>query len=366
MALRITWVRQAVACLLALPCLALLATDGFDALLKSMDADDTQVMPHVITSLDNVVDDQLSVLRVVATYMVYIGDASFALTGAVVAGREGMCVFGCVVVGFITALGGGSLRDLTMGRLPLFWMLNWDELVLCVIVAVVAFFLWPRLSYAFGLDGSDEWLFWTDTVGLGAFATLGAYSAMLVEPRVHFGACAIAGMFSATFGGLMRDVLCQRPPRILFAAQEVYALPALAGGAATTAVMRLWSPRMVAEGVTLGFWVTIELRVLAVNHDIRLPTFKKEKVERAPSRKVTFQEEEKGDPADDDIEAFDVADDASDPGQVGVSSIEPLQACMRSKSSRSLKLSSKSSRSTWETSSTKSCPTCTWSSVLLV
>lgn len=242
--------RQALALLLALPCL-------------SLPAFRSEAELEAVTSLD---------VKTVALAN-YVGDASFALTGSLAAGVEGMDLFGCVVVGFVTALGGGTLRDLGLGQLPLFWMVDWDESLLCVLCSAAAFFLWPRLSRALRLRTSDEWLFWTDTVGLGAFAALGAHKAAAIEPPVHFGACAASGMFSATFGGLLRDVLCQKPPRILYSAREVYALPALCGAAATAAVIRLCAPTMWAEAITLGFWVTIELRVLAVNHALRLPTF---------------------------------------------------------------------------------------------
>lgn len=247
-----TRARQGVACLFALPGAGLLLTR-------------TGAERDALTSLD----------AQTLTIANYVGDASFALTGSLAAGIEGMDLFGCVVVGFITALGGGTLRDIALGKLPLFWMVNWDESLLCVLVAAAAFFLWPHLSHALRLDTNDEWLFWTDTVGLAAFAALGAHSATQVQPPIHFGACAVAGMFSATFGGLTRDVLCQKPPRILYSAREIYAIPALAGGAATTAVIRFFSSTMLAEAICLGFWVAIELRVLAVNHGIRLPTFPK-------------------------------------------------------------------------------------------
>ena len=75
-----------------------------------------------------------------------------------------------------------------------------------------------------------------------------------------------------TFGGLTRDVLLGRPPRILYSHAEVYALPALLGGLATTAMIRL-HPGLVMASVLLGVWVTVLGRVLAINHGLRLPTF---------------------------------------------------------------------------------------------
>mmetsp|Transcript_3198 Transcript_3198/g.7668 ORF Transcript_3198/g.7668 Transcript_3198/m.7668 type:complete len:338 (+) Transcript_3198:97-1110(+) len=227
-------------------------------------------------------DDKLTVMMAN-----YIGDASFALTGALTAGTEGMDLFGCIVVGFITALGGGTLRDIALGRLPLFWATAWDEFLLCVAVSSSAFFLWPRLSNVLKLHTDDEWLFWTDSIGLGVFAALGAQTAVERPEEVHAGACAVAGMFTATFGGLTRDVLCQKPPRILYSARELYALPALAGAAATTALLRYGSSTLVMEAILVGTWVTIELRVFCINRGLRLPSFPKDQVYAGAQPKMT-------------------------------------------------------------------------------
>lgn len=256
--------RQVIAFILALP---LLATCLFR----------TEAQRNRITLLD----------REAFQVATYIGDASFALTGALAAGIEGMDLVGCIFVGFTTALGGGTVRDIALGRFPIFWTVAWDEALLSVLVAMAAFFLWPRLSHLLHLSTSDEWLFWTDTLGLGVFAALGAQAAAVVEPRVHIGACVASGLFTATFGGLTRDLLCQKPPRILYSAREMYAVPALGGAAACSSVMRWGGPTLVLEAILLGTWVTIELRVLAVNHGLRLPTFPREAVYKAAQPNMT-------------------------------------------------------------------------------
>ena len=66
----------------------------------------------------------------------YIGDSACAMTGALAAGMEGMDLLGCVIVGFVTALGGGTFRDLLLGRQPIAWLVDWDEALLCVSVRV--------------------------------------------------------------------------------------------------------------------------------------------------------------------------------------------------------------------------------------
>lgn len=141
----------------------------------------------------------------------YIGDVSFQITGSLAAGMEGMDLLGCVVVGYITALGGGAFRDLTLGRQPIWWLVDWDEALLCAVVGCLTFFAWPRLSTRLNLSSTDEWLFWTDTLGLAVFAGNGAYIAAtlgthghadLKGKHIHVVGCALCGMFTATFGGL--------------------------------------------------------------------------------------------------------------------------------------------------------------------
>ena len=204
----------------------------------------------------------------------YIGDASFALTGTLAAGEEGMDLLGGVIVGFVTALGGGTFRDVMLGRTPIFWLVAWDEALLCVCVSIITFFLWPRASRRLRLTVDDEWLFWTDTLGLGVFAANGAYAGCSAAHPLHFAGAAACGMFTATFGGLTRDVLLRRPVRILHSQQELYALPALLGGISTTTWLRL-APMEVEEALLLGLWVTVLARVLVTNHHLTLPVFSK-------------------------------------------------------------------------------------------
>ena len=223
----------------------------------------------------------------------YIGDASFALTGSLAAGTQGMDLFGCVLIGVITALGGGSFRDLVLGKTPLWWLVHWEEVSLCVIIGAVTFLMWPFASRRLQLTSSDEWLFWTDTLGLAVFAANGAYVGSTVsKPPLHLLACAGCGMFTATFGGLTRDVLIGCPPRILYSHMELYALPAFMGGCdarrthvpphvscpswfgrlATTISLRI-SSWLAMDAVLFGAWVVVLARILALNHGLRLPVF---------------------------------------------------------------------------------------------
>lgn len=218
---------------------------------------------HTITRLDRAT-------QVVANY---IGDASFALTGSLAAGMEGMDLLGCVIVGFVTALGGGTWRCIFLGDLPAFWMTSWDEFILVIVVGAMTFLCWPWISKRFQLTSSGEWLFWTDTIGLGVFAASGAAVSAANHENVHVAASALCGMSTATFGGLTRDVLIGRPPRILYSMLEIYGIPAYLGGLAAACVIKYADEDMISEAIMLGTWITIHLRVFAVNHDLKLPSF---------------------------------------------------------------------------------------------
>eukprot|EP00930_Biecheleria_cincta_P057448 TRINITY_DN43380_c0_g1_i1.p1 TRINITY_DN43380_c0_g1~~TRINITY_DN43380_c0_g1_i1.p1 ORF type:complete len:309 (-),score=24.20 TRINITY_DN43380_c0_g1_i1:15-941(-) len=207
----------------------------------------------------------------------YIGDASFAFTGSLAAGMENMDLLGCVIVGFVTALGGGTLRDILLGRFPIFWLTALDEYALVVLVATLTFFLWPPASTKWSLTSTGEIIFWTDTLGLAAFAASGAYASATLHwytglPPVHLAGCACCGMFTATFGGLTRDILIARPPRILYSSAELYAIPAFLGGLACASLLKI-DERRTFEAMLLGFWTTIHARVFSVNGGLRLPTF---------------------------------------------------------------------------------------------
>jgi len=205
----------------------------------------------------------------------YLGDASFAVTGAMTAGNTGMDVLGVTMIGVLTALGGGTIRDILMGNTPISWMTSYDEITVCSVCSLSVFYGWPLLVRKFRFSTEDEWLFWTDAIGVGVFAATGARTGQLHGATVY--GCALCGMISATFGGLMRDVLCQRPVRILYSTCEVYAPCGLLGGLCT-ALMVTYGHDMVPEGILLGTWVGIFTRVMCYNHFLTLPVWRIQEV----------------------------------------------------------------------------------------
>jgi uncharacterized membrane protein YeiH len=211
-------------------------------------------------------------------YTNYCGDAAFALTGSLAAAQKGMDWFGCVLIGTMVALGGGTTRDVLLGDLPVAWMMATDEVLLCFVVSTVAFFCWPFLQLSkLALNETQEWVFWLDAIGLGMFSATGAHKGY--NSGLNIVGCGICALSTACFGGVLRDVLCQHPPRILYSTDELYGLPPFLGGCLCASYMLFWAPKsasdmdpVVAKGICLGAAVTITIRVVCWVEGIKLPS----------------------------------------------------------------------------------------------
>jgi uncharacterized membrane protein YeiH len=186
----------------------------------------------------------------------------FAITGALVASRKQMDLVGFALLGTVTGIGGGTIRDVVLGLLPVFWVREPAYLVTCVLVSCLVFFTAhiPQSRYRF--------LLWLDAVGLALFAVTGAERAMLS------GAGSIAaiamGVITATFGGMVRDVLGGESPVIL--AREIYVSAALLGASSFILLIGIGVPH---EGALIsGFMVVLLVRGAALHWDWSLPRYR--------------------------------------------------------------------------------------------
>ena len=189
------------------------------------------------------------------------GVAVFAASGALVASRKEMDLVGFGLIATVTGVGGGTLRDLLLDR-PVFWLEQPVYLLLCVTVASVLFFIAPRLERRYPV------LLWADAVGLSVFAVLGAALAL----KAGFGlvTAVVMGVMTATFGGLIRDVLCNEIPLIL--RREIYATAAAFGAASYVGLSLLPMPTWVAEAG--GLVACLVLRSLGLSLGLSLPTYR--------------------------------------------------------------------------------------------
>ena len=186
----------------------------------------------------------------------------FTISGALVASRKQMDIVGFVLLGTVTGIGGGTLRDILLGANPVFWINTPAYLVACVAVSGVVFFTAhiPQSRYQF--------LLWFDAFGLGIFAVVGAEKALLMgtDPAV-----AVAmGIITATFGGILRDLLGAESPVVL--SREIYVTAALAGAVCFVAVSSVGLPREIA--VIVGLLIGFGLRGAALHCGWSLPRYK--------------------------------------------------------------------------------------------
>jgi uncharacterized membrane protein YeiH len=200
-------------------------------------------------------------LDTVALALDWLGVAVFAVTGALVASRKRMDVFGFVLLGAATGIGGGTLRDVLLG-LPVFWVREPAYLLTCVAVAVLVFFTAhiPQSRY--------RYLLWLDAVGLALFAVTGAERAA----AAGFGpVIAVAmGVVTATFGGVIRDILGAETPVIL--TREIYVSAALAAAAVFVGLTFAGAGRDAAA--VAGFATGLAIRAAALRYGWSLPRYR--------------------------------------------------------------------------------------------
>ena len=188
-----------------------------------------------------------------------LGTAVFALTGAISAAKKRFDLFGMIVLAGLVGLGGGTLRDILLGRLPVSWVLEPQDLMITTSVAILAFFFlksFVRLKSLF---------IWADALGLATFAVTGASIALAqgISPFL----APVFGMFTACFGGLLRDVIANDRPLLLYG--ELYASAALAGSAVYTLVVVMhWGDFLAA---VLALITGLAVRAMGIIWRVHLP-----------------------------------------------------------------------------------------------
>ncbi|MBB6013724.1 trimeric intracellular cation channel family protein [Aquamicrobium lusatiense] len=195
------------------------------------------------------------------TILDYSGVAVFAATGALSASRKQMDIISFMFLAGVTGVGGGTFRDLVLD-VPVFWIANHDYILVCAAVAVLVFFTAHRVESRYKL------LLWLDAIGLAAFAVMGAAKGLAVtgSPVVAI----IMGMLTATFGGILRDVLAGEQSVLL--RPEVYVSAALMGaGVYTLGDLAGFAPLICQLG---GFIAAFAVRGGAIRFGWHIPAYK--------------------------------------------------------------------------------------------
>lgn len=191
-----------------------------------------------------------------------LGILAFAFSGFVEARRKDMDLVGVFTVAFITAFGGGTLRDLLLDRRPLFWVEHHEYAVLIFVLAVVLTPFMRHLRFAF----SERILVTADALGLGLFSVLGASLAQQIGMPLFVSV--MMGVITGIFGGVLRDVICNEIPMV-FRRGQLYATCAFLGCWCYLLLERVH----VAESLSLvlSILVTVVVRLIAVRFNLRLP-----------------------------------------------------------------------------------------------
>lgn len=193
-----------------------------------------------------------------------VGTAVFAITGALAAGRKRMDIFGVVVLGCVTALGGGTLRDVTLGIQPVFWIADTYYLAVAATAAIATFVL----AQSGKLPGMA--LMYADAVGLAVFTVIGYQKGFQATQSYSVGI--VMAVSTGVVGGMIRDVLAGEIPLIL--RREIYASASLCGGALLALLSHLQVPNGLA--VPVAILSTLAIRLVALQWQLALPIFRLE------------------------------------------------------------------------------------------
>lgn len=192
-----------------------------------------------------------------------IGTIAFAMSGALTAMNKKLDPFGVFIVAFVTAVGGGTLRDVMIGKTPVAWMLD----LVYVYIIIVGFIL--AILFRKKLDKFRRSLVLFDTIGLGVFTIIGLDKG--VEIGLNPAICIALGTMTACFGGVIRDILCNDIPVIFH--REIYATVCILGGIVFFALRYLNLNSDLIYVITVA--VIIISRMLSVKYNWCLPSLEK-------------------------------------------------------------------------------------------
>jgi uncharacterized membrane protein YeiH len=187
------------------------------------------------------------------------GTAAFSISGVFAAMEKKLDVLGMFIIAFITAIGGGTLRDVLIGDLPVNWMRSNTNSIVIFVSALVAMFFYNAIK------NYDRILLLFDSIGLGFFTILGIQKG--IQMGLSPGICVALGTITACFGGLIRDITLNQIPHIFH--KEVYATACIAGGILYLVLQGTMLPAGVIDALCISMIVSI--RLLAVRYNWKLP-----------------------------------------------------------------------------------------------
>jgi uncharacterized membrane protein YeiH len=192
-----------------------------------------------------------------------LGIIAFALTGFFAARKKGMDLVGVYSLGMVTALGGGSLRDIILDRHPLFWIEHYEYAVLLLALAIASSLVAQEF---FEKTSMVKVVLALDALGLGSFSASGA--SLADQQGCALFISSLLGVATGVFGGVMRDIVCNEIPYV-FQRTELYATCAFIGAWAYLLAVRATGNDILAVTACIG--VTFIVRMVSLRYRIRLP-----------------------------------------------------------------------------------------------
>lgn len=215
-------------------------------------------------------------LAMTLQYLDFLGTVVFAITGLLAARRKHLDLFGAIVIAMVTAIGGGTLRDLIIGE-PVFWTQN-DIYIYIVVFTTLAFFFLARFRRL-----PVKLLLFLDALGLAVFTVIGTQKAMQLgfsDPIAI-----MTGVMTGVVGGMIRDVLVDEIPLVL--RKEIYATASFIGASILLLLMHNDVSQELA--IVVSIFITIVLRVSAIVYKIELPVFISYKSNLPPFNKTDIK-----------------------------------------------------------------------------
>lgn len=189
-----------------------------------------------------------------------LGTIAFAISGVLTAMHKRMDAFGILIIAAVTSVGGGTLRDVLIGKTPVTWMMDMTFIYVVIGASIFAVVFRQQLRYF------RRSLFLFDTIGIALYTTAGVQIGL--EAELHPIICILLGTMSACFGGVLRDILCNEIP-IIFR-KEIYATACIFGGIVYLVLHALEMEQMLTT--ILAGLAVIVIRIPAVIFKWRLPS----------------------------------------------------------------------------------------------
>ncbi len=188
-----------------------------------------------------------------------VGTAAFSISGVFAGMKKKLDLFGIFIVAFITAIGGGTIRDILIGDFPVSWMRTGNYSIVILVSAAVALLFYKVIN------NYEKTLMLFDSIGLGFFTVLGIKKAMAFG--FSPGLCVALGTITACFGGLIRDIILNEIPHILH--KEIYATACIIGGAVFLLLNRTSLSPEITDVIVILLIVLI--RLVAIRKNWSLP-----------------------------------------------------------------------------------------------